>query len=236
MVNKLTRWCAERLHRIARRLDADMTEDGSNAKPVKSDLDTRQYDRKIEEKDNRREALGILAISVFIALLGALLLTALNPWKLAWLYVLALSYAGGLVGFLFGLPKRARPSASSSLTPNTNLEQISDWLTTVIVGIGLVQLGHIPSAIASLSDFIAPGFVGANGLPAESVEIYVVGMIVFFPILGFLAGYLWTRLYIAKVIGEGEEPSSVDNSDAQVKDAKPPDRAPLMQQDEYEAN
>jgi len=55
----------------------------------------------------------------------------------------ASTVAGSLVGFLFGVPQYRRPdhsstrNANSTTTPNTNLEQISDWLTKIIVGVGL---------------------------------------------------------------------------------------------------
>ena len=64
----------------------------------------------------------------------------------------ASTLVGSLAGFLFGVPVREREpgtddtgSANRSIgyRPNTNLEQISDWLTKIIVGIGLVQFPKI---------------------------------------------------------------------------------------------
>jgi hypothetical protein len=57
---------------------------------------------------------------------------------------------GGLLGFLFGIPRALQQAsvvvpdptmpliqpASASDAPNTNLEQISDWLTKILVGVG----------------------------------------------------------------------------------------------------
>src|SRR5688500_18795600 len=60
---------------------------------------------------------------------------------------------GGLVGFLFGIPKTVAPSEDGqngihrSWHPNTSLEQISDWLTKILLGIGLTQLTVIPGEL-----------------------------------------------------------------------------------------
>ena len=59
---------------------------------------------------------------------------------------------GAVVGFLFGIPRAVlEPQNQSSAMSrfetayqvNTNLEQISDWLTKIIVGVTLVQIGKI---------------------------------------------------------------------------------------------
>ncbi len=64
-------------------------------------------------------------------------------------------FAGGLVGFLFGIPRTGQVPASSKRSApyqaNTNLEQVSDWLTKIIVGIGLVQVGHLVPALSKLA-------------------------------------------------------------------------------------
>lgn len=106
---------------------------------------------------------------------------------------------GVLVGFLFAIPKSdSSPGTStrssedsrkdSKYSLNTNLEDISDWLSKMIVGVGLVQLTAVPGYIkrASLywSSSVKPGFPAA----------YTSTLIIFFCLLGFLVGYLWTRL------------------------------------------
>ena len=48
---------------------------------------------------------------------------------------------------------------------NTNLEQVSDWLTKIIVGIGLVQIGHI---VPALSKFAESMKAPLGGLPSSS--------------------------------------------------------------------
>jgi len=104
-------------------------------------------------------------------------------------------FSGVLVGFLFGIPKTLQRKAdeSSSVSgadylPNTNLEEISDWLTKMLVGVGLVELGQIPKAIDSVAAYWERCFGPACPRP------FAAGLIVYFSVIGFLLGYLWTRL------------------------------------------
>ena len=110
--------------------------------------------------------------------------------------------AGILIGFLFGIPRTLQREAQKTGTAsglgqaesygvNTNLEQISDWLTKIIVGVGLVQLTVIPGKLKSLADYLATAFV-AQAVPGAMV----MAIICYFGIFGFLLGYLWTRIYL----------------------------------------
>src|ERR1051326_3222362 len=78
----------------------------------------------------------------------------------------------GVLGFLFAIP-RVLPEAGNfadregGIGPksetyrmhiNTNLEQISDWLTKIAVGIGLSQLSNLPGMINRAATFMAPAF------------------------------------------------------------------------------
>jgi hypothetical protein len=62
---------------------------------------------------------------------------------------------GALLGSLFALPRYrdeespGQPMRSSRLTVNANLEQISDWLTEILVGVGLIELGKIGPGLGS---------------------------------------------------------------------------------------
>jgi hypothetical protein len=112
---------------------------------------------------------------------------------------------GGLLGFLFGIPRSLQdrgaaehPSPGGNESPhayavNTNLEQISDWLTKILVGIGLVQIARAPSAIGRLIGSLA------RDLGGRPIDRLVVGtVLVFFPIFGFLISYLLTRLLLRR--------------------------------------
>jgi len=82
---------------------------------------------------------------------------------------------------------------------NTNLEEISDWLTKIIVGLGLYELKRIPTWIGELAR------VFASSLQRSDQEQGVFGAaIVFFLICGFLMGYLVTRLYLQGALGRAD--------------------------------
>jgi len=104
---------------------------------------------------------------------------------------------GGLLGFLFGIPRtlQSQESPAAGEEPqyraNTNLEQISDWLTKILVGVGLVQLGKAGSALGSLGDRLGPGLGAQASSPTVGITIMVT-----FSIIGFLLSFLWTRIYL----------------------------------------
>ncbi len=131
--------------------------------------------------------------------------------------------AGGVIGFLFGIPHTTSSNSTngsnssdnsgnptnsessnntnndkSNFKPSTNLEQIADWLTKIIVGVGLVEIHKIIDRFNQLC--ISLGNVLKSNNPSEQNGSLVVGsIIVLFSILGFLLVYLWTYLYLIKI-------------------------------------
>jgi hypothetical protein len=131
---------------------------------------------------------------------------------------------GGLLGFLFGIPRTRQgntsttqatdivgpqvlnggdtspnPIAATSQTrffPNTNLEDISDWLTKILVGVGLIQIGQLPELMRSLANYLAPGFGDANSTGGA----IAVGLVLYFLVVGFLEGYVWARVYFTRIL------------------------------------
>ena len=107
--------------------------------------------------------------------------------------------AGGVLGFIFGVPRlRAATSptganaATTTFIPNTNLEQISDWLTKIIVGAALVQLRAIAEDVNALALSIGRelGARDAASIAGAVMVLYFAG--------GFMWGYLWCSLRIFK--------------------------------------
>ncbi len=76
---------------------------------------------------------------------------------------------------------------------NTNLEEISDWLTKIIVGLGLVELRRIPDHLNSMSAMLARCLGETWSLALASA------LIVWFSVVGFFIGYLPTRIYLSFV-------------------------------------
>ncbi len=113
--------------------------------------------------------------------------------------------AGVLLGFLFGLPRvavRGNPDAkdSSGLETNSNLDEVSDWLTKILVGLGLVQLGRISHAVSGIGQELAPGLGGVPGAKG-----FAIGLLIYAAIDGFLIGYIWTRVDLSRVFQRAHE-------------------------------
>ena len=139
--------------------------------------------------------------------------------------IAAMALAAGLLfGFLFGIPKAAQqppapPQAAQQtvgqqpLSPNqpgtlktrlsskanTNLVEISDWLTKMIVGVGLYQLSTLPGKLNSLANYFATAF----GTPVAPAAL-VMAILGYFGIFGFLLGYLWARIYLPKEFDQND--------------------------------
>ncbi|MFC5008254.1 hypothetical protein ACFPIJ_61885 [Dactylosporangium cerinum] len=124
----------------------------------------------------------------------------------ALLIALAATAAGGLLGFLFGIP-RARAGAPDEQPPdirprydaNTNLEQVSDWLTKILIGVGLVELTTLLRAGGRLVATIGPAVGdGAQG------RVVAGAMLVFFTATGFVLGWLLTRVLLAPALSRAD--------------------------------
>jgi len=138
---------------------------------------------------------------------------------------------GGILGFLFGIPRTLQhegaPADSSSgetsvdYRMNTNLEQISDWLTKMLVGVGLTQLTSIHTNLQKITVYVAAGL---GGHPGSSV--LALAVILYFTVVGFLIGYLWTRLYLAGAFrfadmrAIGALASRVEQTDKKIEEFK----------------
>ena len=162
--------------------------------------------------------VGLVSILLFTIYGQQLNIGTAYVWSFAFFIV------GGLCGFIFGVPKVV---ANSTLDPNalqnisaitdeaskkakkniiqenTNLTQISDWLTKVLIGASLVQLKEIPKFIVSVSRKMAKG-IGIDQAAAniDSLTVLSGGIIVYFVTWGFVCGYLVMRLVISALLSE----------------------------------
>lgn len=90
-----------------------------------------------------------------------------------------------------------------TIASTPNLEQISDWLTKIIVGLTLVNLGNIPGHFEVWVGRIAPGLqIGEGNLPVDGV--FAGGVMVYFLVLGFLSGYIITRTQISSLFSRAD--------------------------------
>ncbi len=131
---------------------------------------------------------------------------------------------GALLGFIFGLPhtrEGVQPQTSGSsehdaagtdaaktqdrrkddYRRSTSLEEVSDWLTKMIVGVGLTQLNKIPGKLQDLAGYVANGLAAnSTGAPppdAHALAVnsaFALGICIYFAVDGFLFGFLWACL------------------------------------------
>jgi hypothetical protein len=120
--------------------------------------------------------------------------------------------AGAFTGFLFGIPRAIsgaeRPVGSVASGPgatyrvNTNLEQISDWLTKILVGVGLVQLSEIAAGARNLIGFVAAGL--NPGGPSDSDAVVAASLLLYYCVVGFVVGYVTTRTVLLQLFQKSE--------------------------------
>ncbi len=144
---------------------------------------------------------------------------------------------GGLLGFLFGIPRtltgslndrsaEAKRAGGATYQVNTNLERVSDWLTTIIVGGTVTQLAKFPEYWAGVGDSFA---ASVDVRPSGVWRMTGSSSCLFFLVVGFLASYLLTRMYLAGAMqradGLGEtlvsRISSLTNEELQILEAAP---------------
>ncbi len=111
--------------------------------------------------------------------------------------------AGGFGGFLFGLPRYlSNPdSPSKNYSRNDNLIQISDWLTKIIVGLGLTNLYKIPHLL-NLFGANASILFGGKGIAGTVGAVLAESILIYFLVSGFLLGYLWTNIQYIPILIE----------------------------------
>jgi len=179
-------------------------------------------------KDESRSfllAMGILAIvGCVVIFLYSFCFSAsgqmLRIFGVGMLVAGAALLSGFLLGFIFAIPRvggkegrttTAQPEGAQTLDSgaqqdsvplNANLVEISDWLTKIIVGVGLVELHSIPTKLGELSYYLAPGLLptlcagGASCTESlASGQAAGLAIVIFYFALGFLLGYVWTMIY-----------------------------------------
>lgn len=182
-----------------------------------------------------RILLGWIAFFLLVAF--ALIVTCADSWTLAatsLLWSLGLCAAGTILGFLFAIPRVVtepnvpvpanhtvageselataliREVRHNRLAANTNLEQVSDWLTKIIVGVGLIELSEIPGLIDRLALTMSPSF----GIVPLSMSI-ATSIIILFTASGFLIGYVTTRAFLPHIL-ETTERQAVERIRSQL--------------------
>lgn len=181
----------------------------------------------VDEKENK--ALVFILFLVVIGLIGILIyvyqdyVCAVITKKISYAYSMlatlffvagALFTFSNLIGFLFGIPRTTvideSEKSKSQYIGNDNLLQVSDWITKIILGLGLTQINEIPHLLKRIAKFIIENTHVSN-------QALIILIILYFTCLGFLFGYLWTRLYFIKMLHASDNDVNKDeDTTAQV--------------------
>lgn len=126
-----------------------------------------------------------------------------------------------LFGLLFGIPRSiarpndpAPPSANAAhpnagqptSRVNTNLEDVSDWLTKTLIGVGLTQLNSIPHKLWQYA--LAMDQASLNGKAGGAV--FILGVALTGAAGGFWVGYVTTRTFLTFLFDLFGKPSLGD--------------------------
>jgi hypothetical protein len=161
-------------------------------------LNTRRASGKAKRQAHDRswyQAIGGAMLCGIIAMV--IFATSLKMFACAFLIGIAATLVGAFAGFVFGIPKSITSQNGTNderelFKTNTNLEEISDWLTKILVGAGLVELGKIASALRSFGD----SFAGKDTPLGPSGWIIAPALVITYSVCGFLLAYLWARIYM----------------------------------------
>jgi hypothetical protein len=156
-----------------------------------------------------RKIITFFSVLILIAILAIIVLSthaqSIRFAVVSLMWSLACLAGAGAVGFLFGIPKSLqtdiinRAETPYRQQPNTNLEQISDWLTKIIVGLGLYEIRSIVPFLRRMAEILASGI--------GSVDEYIAfagALIIYSLAVGFLFGYLVTRVFLAPVFARAD--------------------------------
>jgi hypothetical protein len=176
-----------------------------------------------DRKYDKSMGLTLTTILMTVGIIGIVLISfasekyptglSLSNLSVSLLFSLASLLSGAFLGFLFGIPRSLQktqsiPSAesqtfntNSSFADNTNLEQISDWLTKIIVGVSLTQMDKLGPNLHSIAQTYASGLYGLGNTALP----FAYAVIIFYSIAGFLYSYLWTRINLKTALNEMDE-------------------------------
>lgn len=138
--------------------------------------------------------------------------------------------AGGFTGFLFGIPRIIQSNnvastnsnniSNSDVVHNDNLVQISDWLTKIIVGVGLTQLYGIPHYLYRIGEKLGTSILGFEPEQKDLGTNVSIAIILYFSVLGFMMVYIWTRIYFVRVLKQADNDLKKELKEAVVEKEK----------------
>ncbi len=133
--------------------------------------------------------------------------------------IIALTSAalGVLLGFTFAIPRALQAtnidpqSKYARYISNTNFEQISDWLTKILVGVSLVEIGNLRPALGALAGNLAPMLGSTQASGGFGVAICLAAAVA-----AFLLGYIWTSVTMRQFLETNAAESAIRETKAVV--------------------
>ena len=131
----------------------------------------------------------------------------------AFLLFVAAAAVGSALGFLFGLPRarltdqlattdaahRESHAVSSHYLANSNLIKVSDWLTTIVIGLGLVNLGSAVPGLRTLATALQAPLGGAPYAGVIGICTLIGGCIG-----GFVLVYVYTSIRVRQLLEDSD--------------------------------
>lgn len=216
-------------------------------------LGTNPAERAEHDRNRKALFLGEVALALVAVALLFLIISQTSGLSAAigvgGLILVSSAAIGGMFGFLFSVPRilakdplaplpdnegrrpeeegRGKDRKVSLLRSNSNLERISEWLTTMLVGVGLTQIGTIDDHLAAFSGYLR---TETSHLGPAGATIPVIGplILLFGLVAGFIFFYLYTRLYLSPLFQYveqilGDEPDGTakleQGAEAVIKEA-----------------
>ena len=150
----------------------------------------------------RKDALPAWWSLLLIILTATLLLIIYGiiskSWPIALVELLIEAAAlsiGAFLGFLFGMPRAPDGNTDATYKPSTNLEQVSDWLTKILIGAGLAQLAGLRESLVDVGKLVSQTITP----PVQGAAIVSQLVVILFLVVGFVSSFLWTRLYYGRI-------------------------------------
>lgn len=168
--------------------------------------DINQNVGSIELKKDENSIVTTLLYGAFLGLVGlvgypfTIAGIGLRLLFIAILIALATFIVGFFTGTLFGMPKRNSVN-EGDYTLNNSLVEISDWLTKIIVGLGLVNLKQVPKYLMSLGKYVSD----ASNSKGQSLDVFAMSIVVYFAIFGLYIGYNYMRLILSQKYKQADD-------------------------------
>jgi hypothetical protein len=130
------------------------------------------------------------------------------------LTAIAAFLSGCVVGFLFGIPRVVssgqlrHDKATQAYVPSTNIAEVSDWLTKLLLGAGLVQLTRLGEPIGHLIVSVAAGLTpaGAQPFPSSAANVKAGAILFGYVAIGLLNAYVVTTVWYQRKLGDLTSP------------------------------